>query len=217
MKNNKTHNLFYEENNFMKSTKNLIIITIVILIAIILVKFLPKNDNKKVINGNNKSIQEIEEYLLNINSYKAIIEVKVKSNKNENTYILKQQVKDNTCIQEVLEPKSMEGTIITYKEGTLEIKNTNLNISKIYENYPYISNNTLFLNDFINEYKNDEKRKIEETQEAIIMKIETQERYKKKQNLYVDRKTLKPKTFEIIDMNENEKVYITYNEIELNI
>ena len=64
---------------------------------------------------------------------------------------------------------------------------------------------------------NDEKRKIEETQEAIIMKIETQERYKKKQNLYVDRKTLKPKTFEIIDMNENEKVYITYNEIELNI
>ncbi len=201
----------------MKSTKNLIIIVIVILLVTILTNFLPKNDNKKIINGNNKSIQEIEEYLLNINSYKATIEVKVKSNKNENTYIIKQQVKDNICTQEIIEPKSMKGTIITYKEGILEIKNTNLNISKIYENYPYISNNTLFLNDFINEYKNSEKRKIEEIQGTIVMMVETQERYKKKQNLYIDKKTLKPKTFEIIDMNENEKVYITYNEIELNI
>lgn len=201
----------------MKSMKKVLVIGIIILLIAILIKIFLKSDNKNTINGNNKSIQEIEEYFLNINSYKAKIEVKVKSNKNENTYVLKQQVKDNVCTQEVLEPKSMEKTIITYKEGTLEIKNTNLNVSKIYENYPYISNNTLFLNDFINEYKNNEKRKIEETQENIIMKIETQDRYNKKQNLYIDKQTLKPRTFEIIDMNENERVYITYNEIELNI
>lgn len=201
----------------MKSTKNLIIIVIVILIVTILIKIFPENNNKNSIIGNNKSIQEIEEYFLNINSYKATIEVKVKSNKNENTYILKQQVKDNEYRQEVLEPKSMEGTIITYKEGTLEIKNTELNISKIYENYPHLSDNTLFLNDFINEYKKNNNRKIEEVNGTIIMKIETEGRYYKKQNLYIDKQTLKPKIFEVIDMNENTRVYITYNEIELNI
>lgn len=201
----------------MKSKKNIMIIWAVALLIIILIIIFPKNDNKNIINGNNKNIQEIEEYLLNINSYKAKIEVKVKSNKNENTYILKQQVKDNMCTQEVIEPKSMEGTKITYKEGTLEIKNTDLNISKIYENYPYISKNSLFLNDFINEYKNNGKKEIEEKDGTIIMKIETEERYNKKQNLYIDKQNLKPKTLEIIDMNENTRVNITYNEIELNI
>lgn len=201
----------------MKSKKNIMIIWAVALLIIILIIIFPKNDNKNIINGNNKSIQEIEEYLLNINSYKAKIEVKVKSNKNENTYILKQQVKENMCTQEVIEPKSMEGTTITYKEGTLEIKNTDLNISKIYENYPYISKNSLFLNDFINEYKNNGKKEIEEKDGTIIMKIETEERYNKKQNLYIDKQNLKPKTLEIIDMNENTRVNITYNEIELNI
>lgn len=201
----------------MKLIRNILIVSITILLVLILIKMFLKNDNKNTINGNNKSIQEIEEYFLNINSYKAKLEVKVKSNKNENTYVLKQQVNNNICTQEVVEPKNMEGTAITYKEGKLEIKNSKLNISKIYENYPYISNNTLFLSDFINEYKNNEKRKIEEENGTIIMKIETEGRYYKKQNLYIDKQTLKPKTFEIIDMNENARINIIYNEIEFNI
>ena len=39
----------------------------------------------------NKSADEIKEYILNIESYKAIAEVTIKSNKNENTYKLEQK------------------------------------------------------------------------------------------------------------------------------
>ena len=201
----------------MKSLKIVGYVCACILIVIIFTKMFVKSDNKNQISGNNKNIQEIEEYFLNINSYKTIVTVNVKSNKNENNYILRQKVQNDICEQEVIEPKSMEGTKITYKEGTLEIKNTELNISKIYENYPYISNNILFLTDFISEYKKSDTKKIEEKDDEVIMKIESKSRYNAKCNLYIDRKTLKPKSIEVIDTNENTKVYIIYNEIEFNI
>ena len=47
---------------------------------------------KKTKNGNNMNSQEIVDYILNINSYKAQITVEVKSNKNTNKYVIKQQV-----------------------------------------------------------------------------------------------------------------------------
>lgn len=201
----------------MKSLKIVWCVCACILIIVIFTKMFLKSDNKIQINGNNKSIQEIEEYFLNIDSYKTTMIVNVKSNKNENNYTLKQRVQNNICEQEIIEPKSMEGMKITYKEGTLEIKNTELNISKIYENYPYISNNLLFLTDFLSEYKKSDGKKIEEKDNDIIMKIDSKNKYNAKCNLYIDRKTLKPKTLEIIDMNENTRVYIIYNEIEFNI
>ncbi len=67
---------------------------------------------KKFNIGNNitsKSIKEVENYILNINSYKAKIEVEVQSNKNENKYILMQKfAKPNISKQEVLEPSDVK-------------------------------------------------------------------------------------------------------------
>ena len=47
-----------------------------------------------------------------------------------------------------MKPENIEGVTISYKDENLEIKNSNLNLSKIYNNYPYLSDNLLWLSSF---------------------------------------------------------------------
>ena len=64
--------------------KNILIILTVLIISIIIIFFI-KNNYKNFKIGNNvtsKSIEEIEDYILNISSYDANVEVTIKSNKN---------------------------------------------------------------------------------------------------------------------------------------
>ncbi len=196
----------------------LIIILILILISIIVTKIFTNKPYKNIQNGNNKSIKEIEEYILNIKTYRAKLSVQVKSNKNENNYIIMQEVKENYEKQEALEPKEIEGMQMTYQEGNLEIKNTKLNLSKIYTDYPKISENSLFLTEFITRYSESTNKEIKEADGKIIMQIKNEKNiYNTAQKLYINRANLKPEKLEIIDVNNNTKVYILYNEIEINI
>lgn len=189
-----------------------------IIISVIVTKIFTNKPYKKIQNGNNKSIQEIEEYILNIKSYKAKLNIQVKSNKNENNYIITQEVKENYEMQEVQEPSEISGLQMTYSDGNLEIKNTKLNLNKIYTEYPKISENSLFLTEFISIYEKTESKEIRESDGKIIMTVKNQKNtYNTTQRLYINKSNLKPEKLEITDTNNNAKVYILYNEIEINI
>ena len=93
----------------MKIKKIFLILGIVLLIIII--GFFVFFNYKKINFGNNmsnKSIDEMEQYILNISSYEAKIEVTVTSNKNENKYKITQKYSDNCYKQEVQEPSNIE-------------------------------------------------------------------------------------------------------------
>ena len=204
------------------SKKFVLLIVIIILIVFFIGCILKISTNKNYKNkkmGNNKSIEEIEDYILNIKTYKANLDVTITNNRNENIYKLSQEVTKNYEKQKVLEPKEINGLEMTYQNGKLEIKNTNLNLSKIYENYPNMSDNNLFLTSFIEYYKDLTERSIEIIDNnTILMEVKTDvNRYNVQQKLYVDKETLKPTKLEIMDNNNNTKVYILYNEIEINI
>lgn len=129
--------------------KKVIIFVIVLAIIAIIVFFFVKNNYKKINIGNNitnKSIEQIEEYILNISSYKARIEVEVISNKNENKYILMQKyVSPNISRQEVIEPSNIKGIETIYNGTSLTINNSGLGLSSIYENYQYMVDNCLWI------------------------------------------------------------------------
>lgn len=195
----------------------LIVISIILIILIILVNNF-KNNYKSEKIGNNKSIEEIEEYILNIKTYKANIEVTIKNNRNENTYKFTQEVTENYEKQKVIEPEEISGLEMSFMNGTLEIKNTKLNLSKIYENYPNLSENYLFLTDFIKKYQSIEQKDVKNDNGQIIMELKTNiNKYNVTQKLYVNGNNLKPEKLEVFDDNNNTKVYILYNEIEINI
>ena len=137
---------------FIKSKKFLfIILAIAILLVIISIIFSKKSYETINIGNNNlnKTLEEVEDYILNIKEYTATIEVTVNSNKNSNKYLIKQNHKEKNDEQEVLEPDTIKGVKLTYKDSSLIVENSNLNLEKIYNNYPYIESNILCLNSFI--------------------------------------------------------------------
>ena len=191
--------------------KKIIKISIFIILALmILIIFILINKKNKI--GNNINSQEMESNILNTNYYELIADIEIKSNKNQNKYVIKQKYQKNEkennieTEQEVLEPSNIAGVKIIKQNNKLIIENTNLDLKSIYENYNYISDNNLDLITFIEEYKNDNNKLYKTEKEKLIMKV-------KNKTLYIDKKTNKPIKMEIQDSNKNIAVYILYREV----
>lgn len=202
--------------------KKTIIIFIIVLILILGV-ILIKNNYKTSKNGNNisnKSADEIKNLILNIGSYEANANITIKSNKNQNTYVVKQKYnkEGNLYSQEVLEPSGIAGTLIQYDGKDLTIKNTNLNVKKIYENYSYIESNILSLASFIEDYKQSESKEIKEENGIVTLqvKLSNNNKYTMEKTLYINKNENKIEKMEIKDTTQNVRIYILYNEIEFN-
>ncbi len=211
----------------MKRTikKSSIILLFVLLILLILsfllfILFL-KNNYKKDNTGNNitnKSLDEKEQYILDINAFDAMIEVTINSNKNTNKYIIKQFVNNEEIKQEVIEPENIRGIEISYKNDTLTIYNSKIDLKKIYENYPCITENILFLNDFIDQYKQlkaEGLTSIEETENYIVLTVYNKSNNNLKQQLFVRKSDGKPDHIIRNDNNNKILVYILYKEINI--
>lgn len=205
-----------------KSKQKIIIITIIAIAIVIFVSIFFKINYKKINTGNNilnKTLDEVQEYICNINSYEATMEVTINSNKNTNKYKIKQTHDENEDTQEILEPENVKGIKFIYKDNTLQIINTNLNLTKIYNNYPYIESNNLWLNDFLEEYKqaDNENKEATENDEEVVLKLEVQNEDSniKYKELYLDKKTGNPTKLLIQDNNKNTVIYILYSEITI--
>ena len=201
----------------MKKTKLVKIVLLIFIIIFFLIFFL-KNNYKNIKVGNN-SIEEVEEYILNISSYEAKLELIVKSNKNTNRYIILQTYnKPDKTKQVVIEPENIAGLEIEYDGQNLILRNTKLNIEKVYENYKYLTDNFFTLETFIKEYEQlkNNKTNLYEESENIIMEVEVNKnKYVHKKTLYIDKNSLEPTKLKIQDINEENIVYILYNEIEI--
>ena len=199
----------------MKKKYYLILLFIIFIISVGFIFY--KNSIKNLKIGNNKNSQEIVDYILNLSSYEAEVTVNITSNKNSNKYILKQ--KDKEHIQEVIEPSNIAGVKIINDGKNLKIENSNLNLNEIIENYTNLENNNLDLSMFIDEYKNSNESNYEEKDDEIIMKVKNDKEniYVKEKILYINKKTYKPVKLEIKDNKQKERIYILYNEVEINV
>ena len=212
---------------FIRLNKKSLIILICIILAITIISVYFINKNNKIFNknfniGNNitsKSIQEIEQYILNISSYEAKAEVMIESNKNINKYVLKQEYNNSGKIEQiVLEPSNIEGLTISYNEGNLTINNTKLNLQTVYNNYKYVVDNNLWLNSFIKDYRESNNKSISENSDYIVMTVDISDsnNYGKIKILYINKTTVNPEKMLIQDKNQKNMVYILYSEIRIN-
>lgn len=208
-----------------KNRKIILIIFVILIIAIIIVFFIKNNYKNQNIGHNmsNKNLEEIEKYILDISSYQAKIEITVESNKNTNKYLLEQTYqKDKIEKQTILEPSNIEGLEIVYQAGKLTINNSKLNLSSVYENYPNLVENCLWLNAFIEDYKQGKDRNntsIKEEDDIVTMETKTRNennRYIYNKQLFIDKKTGNPTKLLVQDINKKNLIYILYNEITVN-
>jgi len=199
------------------------IITIAIIVITIIAIFFIKTNYKSLKFGNNmsnKSADEIEKYILDINSYELTANITVESNKNTNVYLVQEKyIKDNNiCKQEILKPDNVKGISFIYDGTSLKIENNKYNLSKIYENYPYIGENYITLMSFINDYKETNERNIYENENEIVLeiKLKSGNKYISNKKLYISKTTGKVSKLEIKDITQKTVVYILYNEIKIN-
>ena len=191
---------------------------LIVLIAGIIILIFCKNGVKDLKIGNNKSSQEIVDYILNVSSYEVQVTVNVISNKNSNKYILKQTFQSpDQNMQEVIEPSNIAGVKIENNGTSLKIENSNLSLNSILENYSYLGNNCLDLYSFIQDYKKSETSKFEEKDTEIIMTTEsnTENIYTQTKTLHIDKKTCNPTQMEIKDNKQKTTINILYNEVKV--
>lgn len=199
------------------------IITIAIILIVIIALILVKINYKKLNFGNNmsnKTSQEIAEYILGINSYETKEEITIESNKNKNKYVaIEKYIKENNLFsKQIIEPENISGMRFTYDGINLKIENNKLNLTKIYENYPYIGEEETTLIAFVNSYKESEETKISETNDEVIItvKIKNANKYMAYKKLYINKKNGNPIKLEIQNISQKSVIYILYNEIKIN-
>ena len=161
--------------------------------------------------------KNIENILNNELKYNAKLKVKVYSNKNENEYDLKVKENKDYSLIEVIGDKNISGLEIEKKNGDLFIRNNNLKLEKIYENYKEFTDNSLLLSSFVKEYQeSEEKEKTEKDGEIIIeYKLKNYSKYIKYKQLYFNKKTGKPTKMIIKDSSKQVKISIRYTSIEI--
>ena len=171
----------------------------------------------------NKNLEEIEKYILDISSYTAKMDVTVESNKNTNKYVMEQRYeKGKKSKQKILEPANIEGLEIIYEDNKLTINNAKDNLKTMYENYPNLMENCLWLNAFIEDYKkekNEGKVSIVEKNGKVIMATKTRNennRYIYSKELHIDKEAGKIEKLVVQDINKKNLIYILYNEITVN-
>ncbi|HIT71884.1 MAG TPA: hypothetical protein IAD08_08270 [Candidatus Scatovivens faecipullorum] len=198
----------------MKS-KKLLLIFVLICITIFFIFYY----NFFILGNNiNRSQDEIVDNIINkTNEYEANIDVKVISNKNENYYKMYQIVNDEKSIQIVDGPENIKGLEIENISNKLIIRNTKLNMEKIYDQYEFLLNNSLFLNVFIEDYKKNTSKIYEENDELIFeVKLDSSKStYIKYKELHVDKISGVPRQLIIKDNTKKTCISIIYNDIKI--
>ena len=124
--------------------------------------------------------------------------------------------------QIVKEPSNIQGLETIYDGSKLTVHNSKLNLTTIYENYPYLTDNFLWLHSFIEEYRvakaNGQKTKLYEENNQIIMEVElsSSNQYIASKKLVIDKITGSIQKLIVQDKNQKNLVYILYNEIKMN-
>ena len=190
-------------------------IIFIIIIILIILFFLISITYKKIQSGKtiHKSTFDYIDYILNIHSFEAKTMVTIQSNKTTNQYFIEQYYKEpNYFKQVIIEPSNIANLETIYNGNSLILKNTNLGLTKIYENYPYLNENVLWLKAFIQKDKT-KWTKIENGEEIILSSNENMYHYQK--TIYINSRTMLPSKMEIIDNSNQAKVYIEYKEIKI--
>ncbi len=177
---------------------------------------------KKINFGNNNiKLNEddiVDSILSDSLNYKAELIIKIYSNKNDNVYdamIIENE--EYSRLEITGKKEEITGLLIENSKEKLTIKNTKLNLEKIYEDYKPMINNCLFLKSFSNEYRNNSEIKEKNENDSIIIKIKLKDstKYIKFKELYLNKETGLPEKLIIKDSDKQVVVCIEYTNIEI--
>ncbi len=175
---------------------------------------------KFFIPGNNKTIKdvnELDEYILGMKNYTLEAKITVNSNKNTNTYLLKETNENGKSIQEIISEGTNSGVVLEYEDEKLTIKNTELGLPRIFADYKELFNNPIDFMTFVQDYKSDDKKDVKIKDDYYIVSVKTlnSSKYTTHKVLYFSRSKNQIERIEIKDINNNQTIIIEYSSFKL--
>ncbi len=176
---------------------------------------------KFFIVGNNKSIEnisEIDDFILSIGNYEIEANVTIYSNKNSNTYSLKQKKQDDYQKQEIVDNEG-NGLVIENSKNRVVIKNTKLSLEEVFDNYEDIAKDIVGFDAFVADYKNlPDERKISEDEKYYIVFVKNKSgknKYNYGKTLFINKQSGIPEKIEVTDVNNNRTAIIEYSRFQI--
>lgn len=176
---------------------------------------------KFFVPGNNKcigNVNDLDEYLLGICDYSVEAKVTVNSNKNSNSYFLKQSCVDGKCVQEVCDSDGGSRLVIENFEDRVVVKNTELSLERVFDSYGEVAMNSMGLDAFIEDYECDDKREVLDRDGYYIVSVRSknsQNKYAKSKSLFFNKQNNCVEKIVVKDINNNEMVVIEYIKLEI--
>ncbi len=170
--------------------------------------------------GNNKNIENMDEfdkYISNIKNYKIEGLVTVNSNKNSNTYFLKQECQGNKLIQNIESSDGVKLTIENHDDRII-VKNTSLGLDKVFNMYKEPFRNSLGLDEFVYDYRLDDRKEVVKKDGYYIANVKvsnSDSKYLKSKILYFNIEKNQVEKMEIKDINNNRTIIIEYTTVQI--
>ncbi len=159
---------------------------------------------------------EFQKKIAKIESYRCIAEIEAVGNKSTQEYkMIHEYEKPDYYKVETISPEHLKGKTMEYKDDKIIIKNPDaddeVQLSNMGKNSQY-----LFVGDFIKNYTQNEAIEIKLLNDNLILEtqIPGDNKYLKKQVLYVNTKTKNPVKMEILDDEGKIKFNVNYKEFE---
>jgi len=160
--------------------------------------------------------KEFQKKIIAMSSYKCIAEVEVIGNKSSHNYVfIHNYTKPDYYKLQVVEPKSLKGKTMEYKDDKVIISNPDIK-DKI--ELPNTDDNKqyLFIGDFIKNYLQNEYVNIKLSNNNLILEtiIPGDNEYFNKQILYINKETKNPEKMEILNNEGKPSFTVKYNEFK---
>jgi len=165
----------------------------------------------------------------NIDSFSAVVEVTVNTDRTENVYQMRQYyIAPDMFREDVLSPENLEGMTYIFSGGTMLIIPPNDGESVLFEDIPKNRSYT-FLPDFFGRYfeigteavpvsaePTGETAQVDETVTVLEVQLDGDNIYRATQKLWIDNKTLMPIRLETYDADGDPLVVVLFTEFNLN-
>lgn len=167
---------------------------------------------------------EAQKYFNKMETYRCIADVRVKGNKDTESYKSKHVFKKpDKYVIEFLEPSENQGNIVLFDGKQAWLYNKQINESFILKDFEQKADRNLFVGHFLkNVLTNEEvKMNFDEIDGKKYLVLETEipgnNKYRNKEKIWIDRDNYQPHKLNVLDINGEVSIEVTYTEFKANV
>ncbi|MFZ5354465.1 MAG: LolA family protein [Bacillota bacterium] len=171
-----------------------------------------------------KPFDSIKKELLSLKSYQCDVIMDVTNNKSTMQYKMKHLYKSPDKYRiEVVEPEEGKGQITVFDGYTAYIYHPEVKAYLKHEGFMNTMNYEAFIGAFICHFKELEKAKVERHNTGskafyvLELGISGENKYMKKERLWIDAQSGKPEKIEILDKDGNTTVLVQFENLKINV